>query len=53
MLIRILSIGVGFYLILYVLLTRGLPVIFIMKMMPLLLIILVAFALIYAGISKD
>ncbi len=50
---RILGTGVGVFLILFVLLSRGLPVLIFIKMLPLLLILLVALAFIYAGITSD
>jgi len=53
MIARILGTGVGIYLILFVLLSRGIPVLFFMKMLPLILILLVAAALIYAGVTSD
>lgn len=53
MIVRIIGTGFGVALILYVLLLRGLPVLFFLKMIPLILLILVAFALIYAGVTED
>jgi len=53
MIIRILGTSCGIYLILLVLLSRGLPVLIFIKMIPLLIIVLLGMALIYAGISKD
>ena len=53
MIARILGTGVGVFLILFVLLSRGLPVLFFIKMLPLILILLVALAFIYAGITSD
>lgn len=50
---RILGTGVGVFLILFVLLSRGLPVLFFIKMFPLILILLVASALIWAGLTSD
>ena len=53
MISRIIGTGVGIYLILLVLLARGIPVLFFMKMLPLILILFVAAALIYAGVTSD
>ena len=53
MIARILGTGVGVFLILFVLLSRGLPVLIFIKMLPLLLILIVALAFIYAGITSD
>lgn len=53
MIARILGIGAGVFLILLILLSRGIPVLFFMKMLPLVLILLVAAALIYAGVTSD
>jgi hypothetical protein len=53
MISRIIGTGVGIYLILLVLLSRGIPVLFFMKMLPLILILFVAAALIYAGVTSD
>jgi len=53
MISRILGIGAGVFLILLILLTRGIPVLFFMKMLPLLLILFVAAALIYAAVTND
>ena len=53
MIARILGTGVGVFLILFVLLSRGLPVLFFIKMLPLILILIVALAFIYAGITSD
>jgi hypothetical protein len=50
---RILGTGVGVFLILFVLLSRGLPVLIFIKMLPLILILIVALAFIYAGITSD
>jgi hypothetical protein len=49
----ILGVGAGVFLILFILMTRGLPVLFFMKMLPLVLLFLVAVALIWAGITSD
>ena len=53
MISRILGIGAGVFLILLVLLVRGIPVLFFMKMLSLVLILLLAAALIYAGVTND
>ena len=53
MIARILGTGVGVFLILFVLLSRGIPVLFFIKMLPLILILIVALAFIYAGITSD
>ncbi len=53
MIARILGTGVGIFLILLILLSRGLPVLFFMKMLPLILLLIVAAALIYAGVTSD
>ena len=50
---RILGVGAGVFLILFILLARGLPVLFFMKMLPLVLLFLIAVALIWAGITTD
>jgi hypothetical protein len=50
---RILGTGAGVYLILLILLSRGIPVLFFIKMLPLVLILIVAAALIYAGVTSD
>jgi len=50
---RIFGVGVGTFLILLILLARGLPVLFFLKMLPLAVLLLIAFALIYAGITSD
>jgi hypothetical protein len=50
---RILGVGAGVFLILFILLARGLPVLFFMKMLPLVLLFLIAAALIWAGITSD
>jgi predicted tellurium resistance membrane protein TerC len=53
MVTRILGTAVGVLLLLYVLLLRGLPVLFFIKMLPLIFLIMVAAALIYAGVTSD
>jgi hypothetical protein len=53
MLGRILGTGAGVFLILLVLLVRGLPVLFFLKMLPLLLILIVGVAFIWAGLTSD
>jgi hypothetical protein len=53
MIARILGTGAGVFLILLVLLSRGLPVLFFIKMLPLILILIVGAAFIYAGLTSD
>jgi hypothetical protein len=53
MVVRIVGISVGVLLLLYVLLLRGLPVLFFIKMFPLIFLLLVAAAFIYAGVTSD
>jgi hypothetical protein len=53
MIARILGTGAGVFLILLILLSRGIPVLFFMKMLPLVLLLIVATALIYAGVTSD
>jgi hypothetical protein len=53
MISRFLGVAAGVSLILIVLLLRGLPVIFFLKMIPLLFLIILGLALIYAGLSSD
>jgi hypothetical protein len=53
MIARILGVCGGIFLILLILMTRGIPVLFFMKMLPLVLILLIAAALIWAGITSD
>lgn len=50
---RILGVGAGVFLILLILFARGIPVLFFMKMLPLILLLLIATALIWAGITSD
>jgi hypothetical protein len=50
---RILGTGAGVFLILLVLLARGIPVLFFLKMLPLILILIVGVAFIYAGLTSD
>lgn len=50
---RIIGIVAGVFLILLILLARGIPVLFFMRMLPLILLLLVAAALIYAGVTSD
>jgi hypothetical protein len=50
---RILGTGAGVFLILLILLARGIPVLFFIKMLPLVLVLIVASALIYAGVTSD
>ena len=53
MVIRILGVSIGVASLLYILLLRGLPVLFFLKMIPLAFLLFVAFAFIYAGVAKD
>jgi hypothetical protein len=50
---RIFGVGVGVFLILFILLARGLPVLFFIKMLPLAILLLIAVAFIWAGITSD
>jgi hypothetical protein len=50
---RILGTGIGILLILLVLLARGIPVLFFIKMLPLVLILILGAAFIYAGLTSD
>lgn len=50
---RIIGIVAGIFLILLILMARGIPVLFFMKMLPLVLLLLIAAALIWAGITTD
>jgi hypothetical protein len=50
---RILGTGIGIFLILLVLLARGIPVLFFIKMLPLVLILILGAAFIYAGLTSD
>jgi hypothetical protein len=53
MIARILGVCGGIFLILLILMARGIPVLFFIKMLPLVLLLLVAIALIWAGITTD
>jgi hypothetical protein len=53
MIARILGTGAGVFLILFVLLARGIPVLFFIKMLPLVLLLIVGAAFIYAGLTSD
>jgi hypothetical protein len=53
MLIRIIGVIIGITILLYILLLRGLPVVFFLKAIPLFVLLIVAVAFIYAGLSKD
>lgn len=50
---RILSVSFGVFLLLLVLFLRGIPVLFFIKMIPLILLFLVAIAFIWAGLASD
>jgi hypothetical protein len=53
MIVRVIGTVIGVSLILFILLVRGLPVLFFLKMIPLVLIFLVGAAFIYAGLTSD
>jgi hypothetical protein len=53
MITRILSVTAGAAVILAILLVRGLPVLALLKALPLLALFLLALALIYAGVASD
>jgi hypothetical protein len=53
MIVRIIGVGVGIALLLFILLLRGLPVLFFLKMLPLVFLLFVAIAFIYAGLTSD
>jgi hypothetical protein len=53
MIVRIIGTGIGVFLILLVLLARGLPVLFFMKMFPLVFLLIVGVAFIWAGLTSD
>jgi|LakMenE01Jun11ns_1017448.scaffolds.fasta_scaffold8869464_1 hypothetical protein len=53
MLIRVLGVAAGVSLLLFILFLRGLPVVFFLKIVPLALLLFVACAFIYAGVTKD
>jgi hypothetical protein len=53
MLVRIIGIAIGISILLYILLLRGLPVLGLIKIIPLGLLVLFALAFIYAGIASD
>jgi hypothetical protein len=53
MITRIVGTLVGVSVLLYILLLRGLPVLFFLKMIPLALLLCVAIAFIYAGVTSD
>jgi hypothetical protein len=53
MITRIIGVGLGVAVLLYILLLRGLPVLFFIKMLPLIFLLLVAAAFIYAGVTSD
>jgi hypothetical protein len=53
MITRIIGVGLGVAVLLYILLLRGLPVLFFLKMIPLALLLFVAIAFIYAGVTTD
>jgi hypothetical protein len=53
MVIRILGVSIGVASLLYILLLRGLPVLFFLKMIPLAFLLFVAIAFIYAGVTSD
>lgn len=53
MLIRILGVAAGVSVLLFILLLRGLPVMFFLKAIPLALLLCIGIAFIYAGLAKD
>jgi hypothetical protein len=53
MVTRIFGVIAGIAILLYILLLRGLPVVFFIKAIPLLVLLFVAVALIYAGVTSD
>jgi hypothetical protein len=53
MIVRIIGISIGVATLLGILLVRGLPVMFFLKMIPLAILLIIAIAFIYAGISPD
>jgi hypothetical protein len=53
MITRIFAVGFGIFLILLILFFRGLPVLVLLKMFPLIAILLLAIAFIIAGIMSD
>jgi hypothetical protein len=53
MVVRIVGVGIGVALLLFILFLRGLPVLFFLKMLPPLVLFLVAVAFIYAGVTSD
>jgi len=53
MIVRVVGVLIGVAFLLYILLLRGLPVLFFIKMIPLALLLFVAIAFIYAGVTSD
>jgi hypothetical protein len=53
MIVRIIGAVIGASLLLYVLLLRGLPVLFFIKMVPLLFLVIVGVAFLYAAVTSD
>jgi hypothetical protein len=53
MVTRIFGVITGIAILLYILLLRGLPVVFFIKAIPLLVLLIIAAAFIYAGLSSD
>jgi len=53
MLTRVLGVGAGVFLILLILASRGLPVLVLLKAFPLLVLLVLAVGLIYAGLASD
>jgi hypothetical protein len=53
MITRIFSVGLGIFLIILILFFRGLPVLVLLKMFPLIALFLLAIAFIIAGIASD
>jgi hypothetical protein len=52
MIVRIIGISIGVATLLGILLLRGLPVMFFLKMIPLAILLIIATAFIYAGITR-
>jgi len=53
MIVRFLGITVGISIILFILFLRGLPVLILLKAVPLILLLLIGVAFIYAGVTSD
>jgi len=53
MITRIIGASIGVLLLLYILFLRGLPVLFFIKMIPLVFLLLVSVAFLYAAFTSD